>query len=96
VRSLADQSRTATVQVKDLLTEIEHGVNTVVMVTEAGMKGADNGVTLVGEAGLSLRQLATGVQESAQAAAQIAMTANQQMIGMEQNMTLVAVLRRPT
>jgi methyl-accepting chemotaxis protein len=84
VRALAEQSRAATVQVKDILTEIQHGVNTAVMLTEEGMKGADAGVRVVGQSGEALRQLAVSVQESAQAALQIAAAAGQQVAGMEQ------------
>ncbi len=84
VRSLAERSRGATVQVKEILTEIQRGVNTAVMATEEGMKGADAGMKLSGEAGLSIQRLAESVTESAQAAAQIAAAANQQLAGMEQ------------
>jgi methyl-accepting chemotaxis protein len=84
VRALAERSRTATAQVKEILTEIQSGVNTAVMLTEEGMKGADVGVRLSGEAGLALQRLADSVSESAQAAQQIAAAAGQQLTGMEQ------------
>lgn len=84
VRSLADQSRAATVQIRDILTEIQRGVNTAVMATEEGMKGSDAGVRLADRAGTAIRQLAESVIESAQAAEQIAAAANQQLSGIEQ------------
>ncbi len=84
VRALADQSRAATAQVNDILTEIQRGVNTAVMLTEEGMKGADTGVRVVEQTGEALRRLAESVTESAQAALQIASAAGQQVTGMEQ------------
>ncbi len=84
VRSLAEQSRTATEQVREILAEIQRGINTAVMTTEEGMKGADAGVRLAGNAGLAIQQLAEGVAQSADAAEQIAAATGQQMVGMEQ------------
>jgi methyl-accepting chemotaxis protein len=84
VRALAEQSRAATAQVKEILTEIQRGVNTAVMLTEEGMKGADAGVKLAQGSGESLQRLAESVGESAQAALQIAAAAGQQVTGMEQ------------
>jgi methyl-accepting chemotaxis protein len=84
VRALADQSRAAAAQIKEILTEIQWGVNTAVMATEEGMKGADAGMRLTHTAGDSIQQLAEGVGESAQAALQIADAAGQQVAGMEQ------------
>lgn len=84
VRALAEQSRAATTQVKEILTEIQRGVNTAVMLTEEGMKGADAGVRLAHGSGEALQLLTESVAESAQAALQIATAAGQQVAGMEQ------------
>jgi methyl-accepting chemotaxis protein len=84
VRSLAEQSRAATRQVEEILTQIQHGVNTAVMATEEGMKGAEAGMKLAGEAGLSIQRLTESVTASTQAAAQIAAAAGQQQAGVEQ------------
>jgi methyl-accepting chemotaxis protein len=84
VRALAEQSRTATTQVTEILTEIQRGVNTAVMLTEEGMKGADTGVRVAEESGEALHRLAETVTESAQAALQIAAAAGQQVAGMGQ------------
>jgi methyl-accepting chemotaxis protein len=84
VRSLAEQSRAATVQVKEILSEIQRGVNAAVMATEQGMKGTAAGVRLTGVAGEAIRRLAESVTESTQALAQIAAAAGQQLAGMEQ------------
>lgn len=69
---------------KELLTEIQRGVNTAVMLTEEGMKGADAGVRVAGQAGEAIRQLAESVTASVQAAVQIAAAGGQQSAGMDQ------------
>ncbi len=84
VRSLAEQSRAATVQVREILTEIQRGVNSAVMATEEGIKGTEAGVRQTQEAGEAIRRLAASVGESAQAATQIVAAAEQQLAGMEQ------------
>ncbi len=84
VRTMAERSRTATVQVKEILSEIQRSVGTVVVATEAGLKGTDAGIRMVGSAGGIIQQLAESVTESAQAAEQIAAAADQQLAGMEQ------------
>ncbi len=94
VRTLAEQSRTATVQVKELLGEIQRGVNAAVMATEEGMKGVDAGMKLAGEAGLSIQKLAEGVTESTHASSQIAAAAGQQQTGMEQIAAAVENIRQ--
>jgi methyl-accepting chemotaxis protein len=96
VRSLAEQSRQATVQVEQLLSDIKHGVNAVVMATEQGMKGADAGVRLAAEAGAVIHQLTAGVTESAQAATQIAAAAGQQLVGMDQIATAMGSILQAT
>ncbi len=84
VRALAEQSRAATVQVRDLLTEIQRGVNAAVMATEEGIKGADAGMRQASQAGEVIRQLAESVVESVQVSTGIAAAATQQTTGMEQ------------
>ncbi len=84
VRALAEQSRAATGQVREILSEIQRGVNTVVMATEKGLRGATTGAGLTAEAGEAIRLLAASVLESTQSAAQIAAAAGQQLTGMEQ------------
>jgi methyl-accepting chemotaxis protein len=84
VRSLAEQSRQATEQVRDILGEIQKAANTAVMVTEEGTKRADAGVQQVQEAGEAIRTISEHIQKVAQAAQQIAVSANQQLAGMDQ------------
>ena len=84
VRQLAEQSRSATARVRDILSEIQEATNTAVMVTEEGSKGAEQGIELVERTGHAIRTLAATIEEAAQAAAQIAASTHQQTNGMDQ------------
>jgi len=85
VRNLADQNRDATIQVREILGEIQRATNAAVMVTEEGSKGVDTGQKLVNSAGDAIRNLARAIEEAAMAALQIAAsTRQQQTIGMDQ------------
>lgn len=84
VRNLAEQSREATAQVRDILSEIQRATNAAVMVTEEGTKGVDRGVNLVDRAGQTIRELTRTIEENAIAAVQIAASTRQQAVGMDQ------------
>ncbi len=84
VRSLAEQSRQATEQVKAILSEIQKSTNTTVMATEEGTKGVDKGVALAAQAREAIEQLAAVIDESAQIAAQVVAGGQQQKTGIEQ------------
>ncbi|MBM3890001.1 MAG: HAMP domain-containing protein, partial [Verrucomicrobia bacterium] len=84
VKSLADQSKQATAQVRTILNDIQKATGTAVMATEQGAKAVEAGVRQSGQAGESILALATSVTEAAQAATQIAASSQQQLIGMDQ------------
>jgi methyl-accepting chemotaxis protein len=84
VRSLADQSRQATAQVRSMLGEIQKATSAAVLVTEQGHKAVESGVRLSTEAGEAIRLLGESISDSAQAATQIAASSQQQMVGMDQ------------
>ncbi|MHB9122083.1 MAG: methyl-accepting chemotaxis protein [Thermoanaerobaculia bacterium] len=84
VKSLAEQSKHATAQVRSILGDIQKATSTAVLATEQGSKAVEAGVKQSGEAGESIRQLAESVTEAAQAAVQIAASSQQQMVGMDQ------------
>lgn len=84
VRNLADQNRDATVQVREILGEIQRATNSAVMVTEEGSKGVDAGQGLVNKAGDSIENLSKAIEDAALAAMQIAASTRQQTIGMDQ------------
>jgi methyl-accepting chemotaxis protein len=84
VRELAERSKAATAQVQEILGEIQRATNAAVMVTEEGTKGVEAGVRLSREAGKTIHNISTEVEQGAQASSQIAAAAHQQTAGMEQ------------
>lgn len=96
VRNLADQNRDATVQVREILGEIQRATNAAVMVTEEGSKGVDTGQLLVNEAGEAIRNLASAIEEAALAAMQIAASTRQQTIGMDQLTAAMKTIKHAT
>lgn len=96
VRNLADQNRDATVQVREILGEIQRATNAAVMVTEEGSKGVDQGQLLVNRAGDSIRDLSHAIEEAAMAAMQIAASTRQQTIGMDQLTQAMRTIKHST
>ncbi|HKX52298.1 MAG TPA: methyl-accepting chemotaxis protein [Nitrosospira sp.] len=84
IRSLADQSRQATAQVRTILGDIQKATNAAVLATEQGNKVVEAGVRQSTETGEAIRLLSTSISEAAQAAIQIAASSKQQMVGMDQ------------
>jgi PAS domain S-box-containing protein len=84
VKSLAEQSKEATAQVRTILNDIQKATNTAVMATEQGNKAAEEGVRQSKEAGEAIRLMGGSIEESAQAALQIAASSQQQLTGMDQ------------
>src|SRR3970282_695348 len=84
VRSLAEQSKQATAQVRGILGDIQKATSAAVMDTEQGSKAVEAGVKQSTETGDSIRTLADSIAEAAQAATQIAASAQQQLVGMDQ------------
>jgi methyl-accepting chemotaxis protein len=84
VKSLAEQSRQATAQVRTILGDIQKATGAAVLATEQGNKATEAGVAQSAEAGETIRLLAASIVEAAQAAMQIAASSQQQMVGMDQ------------
>jgi methyl-accepting chemotaxis protein len=84
VKSLAEQSRLATNQVRTILSDIQKATTAAVMATEQGSKAVEAGEKQTGAAGESIRTLAGSVMEAAQAATQIAASSQEQLVGMDQ------------
>ena len=84
IRSLAEQSRRATVQVRQILGDIQRATSAAVMSTEEGTKQVAAGTRQVTEAGETIRALAEAATEAAQASVQIAASSGQQAAGMAQ------------
>ena len=84
VKSLAEQSRQATAQVRTILGEIQRATNAAVLVTEQGTAAVEAGVRQSEQAAHSIHGLAGSVVEAAQAAVQIAASSQQQLVGVDQ------------
>jgi methyl-accepting chemotaxis protein len=84
VRALAEQSRQATRQVREILGEIQKSIGAAVLTTEQGSRTVAEGVVLTTEAGAAIQALAESMSGAAEAAAQIAASSQQQLAGMDQ------------
>lgn len=84
VKSLAEQSKQATMRVRGILSEIQKATSKAVLATEQGSKAVESGVQQSEAAGESIGALAESISEAAQAATQIAATSQQQFVGMDQ------------
>ncbi|MEK6210806.1 MAG: CHASE3 domain-containing protein [Pseudomonadota bacterium] len=84
VKSLAEQSRQATNQVRTILGDIQKATGAAVMATEEGGKAVEAGTRQTEVAGGSIQALAGSVNEAAQAATQIAASSQQQLVGVDQ------------
>ena len=84
VKSLAEQSKQATNQVRTILNDIQKATSGAVMATEQGSKAVEAGVKQSAQAGQSIQTLVGSVAEAAQAAIQIAASSQQQLLGVDQ------------
>ena len=84
IKTLAEQSKQSTAQVRGILSEIQRVTQAAVMAAEQGVKTTEAGEGLARRAGEAIQLLAESLAESAQAAQQILVTAQQQMAGMDQ------------
>ena len=84
VKSLADQSKEATNQVRNILNEIQKATSAAVMTTERGSKAVEAGMDMVNKTGNCVKDLLTNVQRAEESSVQIYTSSKQQLIGMDQ------------
>jgi methyl-accepting chemotaxis protein len=96
VKSLAEQSREATRQVRTILMEVQKATSAAVIATEQGTKAVAAGLKQATDAGESIGGLTGSVGEAAQAAVQIAASSQEQLVGMDQIATAIANIRQAT
>jgi methyl-accepting chemotaxis protein len=84
IRSLAEQSKEATSQVRGILGEIQASTNAAVVAAEEGTKKSDSGMSLADLSGAKIQELARSMEESSSSARLIANSARQQSAGIEQ------------
>jgi methyl-accepting chemotaxis protein len=96
VKSLAEQSRQATAQVRAILMDVQKATSAAVMATEQGTKTVAAGVKQAADSGEAIRALAGSVSEASQTATQIAASSQQQLVGMDQIASAIANIRQAT
>jgi PAS domain S-box-containing protein len=84
VKALADQSKRATAQVRQILGEIQKATNSAVLSTEEVTKGVAAASKVADQTGQTITALADTLSAAAQAAAQIVASAGQQATGIAQ------------
>jgi len=84
IKTLADQSKKATAQVRQILGEIQKATGSSVMATEEGTKSVAAAIQTAERAGETIRTMAEAATEAAQAAGQIVASASQQATGIAQ------------
>ncbi len=96
VKALAEQSKKATLQVRQILGEIQRATNSAVMATEEGTKSVGVASKVITQAGDMIKTLGGIIDDSSQAAVQIAASANQQATGMAQIHTAMRNINQVT
>ena len=84
IRALADQSKQATVQIGEILGDIQAGTSTAVVATERGVKSVAEGVERTDITGTTIDELADTVASAAIAAEQISASSGQQAVATAQ------------
>ena len=84
VKALADQSKKATAQVRQILGHIQKATQSAVMTTEEGTKSVSSATRVVSQAGITIQSLGELLVQASLTAAQIAASANQQATGIGQ------------
>lgn len=84
VKDLAEQSKKATTQVRAILGDVQKATGVAVMAADKGSKVVDEGVRQSEEVSEVIRKLAESIAVAAQASTQIAVSSQQQVLGMDQ------------
>lgn len=84
IKSLSEQSKQATRQVRTILNDIQKSSGAAVMATERGSKSVDSTVRQSAGTGDSISALSSSISEASQAVMQIAASSQQQLVGMDQ------------
>lgn len=90
IRTLAEQSKGATSQVRSILNDIQNATSTAVMATEQGSKAVNKGVKQSHETNAAMQSVVSNITQVSQAAKQISISSQQQLIGVEQVRTAMA------
>jgi methyl-accepting chemotaxis protein len=84
IKSLAEQSKQATTNIRNILTDIQRGISSTVISTEQGTKTVATGLRLTKEAQEAINVLSQGISDAARAGIQITASSQEQVVGMDQ------------
>jgi methyl-accepting chemotaxis protein len=84
IKNLAERSKESTIQIRNILSDIQKAISSAVMATEQGGKVIDEGLELSSTSSEVITTLATSVEQASQANLQIAASSQQQVVGMDQ------------
>jgi methyl-accepting chemotaxis protein len=84
IKNLAQQSKQATIQVRNILTDFQKATSAAVMATEQTSKAVESGVKQSTLAGDAIKKLAESSGKALEAASQIVASSQQQAVGMDQ------------
>lgn len=93
VRSLAEQSKLATADIRKILMEIQKSIASAVMATEQTGKSIDVGLKQSMQSMETIRILAENINRSSEAAMQIAASSQQQFVGIDQLATAMESIK---
>ena len=94
MKTLADQAKDATLQVRSILGDIQRGINSSVMLTEEAVKRVAAGKERTDITQQTITGISSQIQESVQTFQQIIASTNQQQLGIEQVMGALQNIRQ--
>jgi methyl-accepting chemotaxis protein len=94
MKTLADQAKDATSQVRSILGDIQRGINSSVMLTEEAVKRVTAGRERTETTHTAITEITGRVQEGVQTFQQIVASTNQQQLGIEQVMGALQNIRQ--
>jgi methyl-accepting chemotaxis protein len=89
IRNHAEQSKQATSKVRSILIDTQKATASAVMVAERGTKLAEDGAQLSSQSGKSIQTVMRGINETAESMLQIAASAKEQLVGLDQVTTAI-------
>ncbi|QXO94930.1 MCP four helix bundle domain-containing protein [Methanospirillum purgamenti] len=84
IKSLAEQSKQATTNIRNILTDIQRGISSTVISTEQGTKTVAVGMKLTKDAQEAIVVLSQSIADTARAGVQITASSQEQVVGMDQ------------
>ncbi len=89
IRNHAEQSKQATSKVRSILIDTQKATASAVMVAERGTKLAEDGAQLSSQSGKAIQTVMRGINETAESMLQIAASAKEQVVGLDQVTTAI-------